>query len=82
MLHRPLLGDVVLVAAGTCVVGTLVVLAGQLGWWTLLAGPTYLAAAALAVMVARGRVQALLAVALASGSIGLLAGLVKLTGLI
>jgi hypothetical protein len=69
-------------AAGVCVIGGMVFLIAQLGWWTLLAGPAYLAAAAICTMLARGRAQALLAVALATGSMGVLVGFVKLTGLV
>jgi len=69
-------------AAVICVAGGMVFLIAQLGWWTLLAGPAYLAAAAVCTMMARGRAQALLAVALATGSMGLLVGFVRLTGLV
>ena len=69
-------------AAGVCVIGALLFLIAQLGWWTLLAGPAYLAAAAICTMLARGRARALLALAMATGSTGLLVGLVKLTGLV
>ena len=68
-------------AACTCVAGVLVFLTGQLGWWTLLAGPAYLAGTAMAAMLAKGRPQALLAIALATGSMGILVGIVKLAGL-
>jgi hypothetical protein len=74
-------GRAALFAAGTCVLGVLLFLVGQLGWWTLLAGPAYLAAAAMSAMLARGRAKALLAVAITTGSMGVLVGLVKLAGL-
>lgn len=69
-------------AAGVCVIGGMVFLVAQLGWWSLLAGPAYLAAAAICTLLAHGRTQALLALALATGSMGMLVGLVKLTGLV
>ena len=77
--HRD--GRAALFAAGICVVGGLVFLVAQLGWWTLLAGPAYLAGTSLTAMLARGRAHALLAVALATGSMAALIGLIKLVGL-
>jgi len=74
-------GRASLFAAAVCIAGVLVFLFGQLGWWAVLAGPIYLAGAALATMLAQGRAQALLAVAMATGSIGILVGLAKLAGL-
>lgn len=74
-------GRAALFAAGACVLGFLAFIAGQLGWWTLVAGPAYLCAIAAAVMLARGRAKALLAVAIATASMGVIVGLVKLTGL-
>ena len=74
-------GNAALFAAGLCVLGMLVLLVGQLGWWALLAGPAYLAAIAMTVMLGRGRVRALLAVALTTGSMLLLVGMLKLAGL-
>lgn len=70
-----------LFAAAICVAGMLVFLLGQLGWWTILAGPAYLVAAGITAMLAQGRTQTLLAVALATGSMAILVGLVKLSGL-
>jgi len=75
-------GRAALFAAGICVVGVLAFLVSQLGWWTLIAGPAYLAGVAVAAMLARGRARALIAVALATGSMGILVGLIKLTGLV
>jgi hypothetical protein len=74
-------GRAALFAAALCVVGMLVLLVGQLGWWTLLAGPAYLAAVATTTILARGRGRALVAVALATGSMLILVALVKLAGL-
>ena len=74
-------GRASLFAALVCVVVGVAFLAGQLGWWTLLAGPAYLAGAALAAMLAHGRAQALLSVALATASTGIVVALIKLTGL-
>ncbi len=74
-------GRASLFAALVCVIGGIAFLAGQLGWWTLVAGPAYLAGAALAAMLAHGRAQALLAVALATASTGIVVALIKLTGL-
>jgi len=74
-------GRAALFAAGVCVLGMLAFLAGQLGWWAMLAGPAYLAGVAVAAMFARGRSQALLAIALATGSMATLVGLFKLAGL-
>lgn len=68
-------------AAATCVAGVMLFLIAQLGWWTLLAGPAYLAAAAICTMLARGRAQALLALVMATGSMAVLVGLMKLIGL-
>lgn len=69
-------------AAVTCVAGVMLFLIAQLGWWTLLAGPAYLAAATICTMLARGRAQALLALALATASMAVLVGLTKLIGLV
>ncbi len=77
--HRD--GHAALFAAATCVLGMLALLIAQLGWWSTLAAPAYLATTALVTTLARGRVQALLAVALATASMGVLVGVVKLTGL-
>lgn len=74
-------GRAAIFAALVCVVGGLAFLIGQFGWWALLFGPAYLAAVAVVGMLARGRAQALLAVALASASTGIVVALVKLTGL-
>lgn len=74
-------GPTALFAATLCVVGTLVFLVGQLGWWTLLAGPAYLAAVAMTIMMVRGRGRALLAAGLATASMAVLVVLVKLIGL-
>jgi hypothetical protein len=71
-------GRAALFAAAACVLGMLGLLVAQLGWWSILAAPAYLAATALAAMLARGRVQALLAVALSTASMGVLVALVKL----
>lgn len=68
-------------AALVCIGGGLAFLVGQFGWWALLIGPAYLAGVALVAMLARGRAQALLAVALASASTGIVVALIKLTGL-
>jgi len=75
-------GRAALFAAAFCVIGMLVLLVGQLGWWTLVAGPAYLAAVAMTTMLARGRGRALIAVVLATGSMLILVALVKLTGLL
>lgn len=68
-------------AALVCVAGGLAFLIGQLGWWTLLIGPAYLAGTGFAAMLAQGRTNALLAVALATASTALAVGLMKLSGL-
>lgn len=75
-------GRAALFAAALCVAGMLVLLVGQLGWWTVLAGPAYLAAVATMAMVARGRRGALVAVALATASMLVVVGLIKLSGLV
>lgn len=74
-------GHAALFATAACVLGTLVLLVGQFGWWTLALGPAYLAAVAVATIVARGRTNTLLAVALATVSTGIVAALIKLSGL-
>ena len=83
-LHRASMnerdGRAAVFAAGVCVLGTLMFLAGQLGWWTLLADPVYLAGITMVAMLARGRTHALLAVVLATGSMWILVGLAKLAG--
>lgn len=68
-------------AAFVCVMGSLAFLVGQLGWWTLLVGPAYLAGTAFAAMLARGRTNALVAVALATASTTIVVGIMKLSGL-
>jgi hypothetical protein len=74
-------GHAALFATAACVLGTLALLVGQLGWWTLVLGPAYLAAVSVATIVARGRANTLLAVALATASTGIVVALIKLTGL-
>jgi len=74
-------GRAVLFVAAVCVLGMLALLVGQLGWWSILAAPAYLATTALVAMLSRSRTQALLAVALSTTSIGIIVALVKLTGL-
>ena len=68
-----------LFATAACVLGTLALLAGQLGWWALVLGPAYIAAVAIVTIVARGRANTLLAVALATASTGIVVALIKLT---
>ena len=75
-------GHAALFATAACVLGTLALLVGQLGWWTLVLGPAYLAAVAIVTIVARGRANTLLAVALATASTGMVVALIKLTGLV
>lgn len=74
-------GRAALFAASACVLGMLVLLVAQLGWWSTLAAPAYLATTTLSAMLVRGRTQALLAVAVTTASMGLLVALLKLTGL-
>ncbi len=74
-------GHAALFATAACVLGTMALLVGQLGWWTLLLGPAYLAAVAILTIVARGRANSMLAVALATASTGMVVALIKLTGL-
>lgn len=74
-------GHAALFATAACVLGTLALLVGQLGWWTVALGPAYIAAVAVATIVARGRANTLLAVALATASTGIVVALIKLTGL-
>jgi hypothetical protein len=74
-------GNAAMVAAAICVLGSLVFLVAQFGWWALLAGPVYLCGVMAALMVARGRVQALVAVIVATASMGILVGLLRLAGL-
>ncbi len=73
-------GRAALFSAAVCIIGVLVSLIGQLGWWAALAGPAYLAATAIATMLANGRSQAMLAVALTAGSMATFATLARLAG--
>jgi len=74
-------GHAALFATAVCVLGGLVLLAGLLGWWTLILGPAYLASVAVATIVTRGRTNTLLAVALTTASTAIVVALIKLTGL-
>jgi len=75
-------GRAALFAAAACVLGMLALLITQLGWWSILAAPAYLATLALVAMPSRTRTQALLAVALSTASMGIIVAMVKLTGLV
>ena len=68
-------------AALLCVAGGMAFLIGQLGWWTVFIGPAYLAGTGVATMLARGRTNALIAVAVAPASTALVVALIKLIGL-
>jgi hypothetical protein len=74
-------GRAAMFAAGLCVLGVLVVMVYQLGWWAMLFGPAYLAGTGVALLATGGRTGALTAVALSTGSIAIVVALVKLTGL-
>lgn len=74
-------GHAALFATAACVLGVLALLVSQFGWWSLVFGPAYLAAVAVATIVAQGRTNVLIAVALTTASTGIVAGLVKLIGL-
>jgi len=78
-LHRAPTNRASLVMAAVCVLCMLAVLIGQLGWWSALAAPAYLATTALMAMLTRGRT--LLAVGLSTASMGIIVALVKLSGL-
>ena len=71
-----------LFATAACVLGVLVLLIVQFGWWSVILGPAYLAAIAVTTVVAQGRTHTLLAVALVTASTGVIAGLLKFTGLV
>jgi hypothetical protein len=74
-------GHAALFATAACVLGVLALLISQFGWWSLVLGPAYLAAVAVMTIVAQGRTNVLIVVALTTVSTAIVAGLVKLTGL-
>ncbi len=74
-------------AAAVAICGTLVLLVIMFGWWALLAGPAYLAAVAILMLLLahsslRQPLRMLLAVGIATASIAVLVAVIQLVALV